>query len=408
MTTVDILQAIATTLAAIWTSYVLLLPLLAVLRRSRARNTESALEGKSPTIAVIVPAHDMSQVIARCIHSLRACHYPMEKVDIYVVADHCTDDTAERSRETGASVLIRQKGPAGKTYTLAWALDALAERSIAPDLYVIVDATARVEPDFLGALVALWRQGENIIVSHSVVNAENQKWFAQCLGLTLVHRNLQNWSRQRLGLSALIEGRGMAYSRAYVQRFGWNLALPTSSRRGSHPTEDWRHAVQAVEQGYRVAFADDARVTTPFRDSLIAATRQGIRWERGRMANAATHAVRLLLRGLRQRNLVKVLAALDAIQPPVAILGAFCVGVAALSMVAPSTHPSASLGFVPLALFILYGLIVIAQGRKDGIKPTTVIWAPVYVAWRCFAFILAWGFLDRLNLTARKKKERDA
>lgn len=93
------------------------------------------------------------------------------------------------------------------------------------DLYVITDATARVETGFLKALVQVYCEGEDVVVRHSLVDAENQIWFARCLGLTLVHRNLQNWARQRLRLSALIEGRGMGYSRKYVEQFGWSLAV---------------------------------------------------------------------------------------------------------------------------------------------------------------------------------------
>ena len=402
MTLVDVLRTIATAYAGIWATYVSVLPLVSGLRRSR--KPEHGAREHTPTIAVIVPARNMAGVIARCIQSLRDCRYPTDKLEIYVVADHCDDDTVERARESGASVLIRAEGPAGKTYTLAWTLDALTKRNVVPDLYVIVDATARVETEFLAALVALWKQGEDIVVSHAVVDTANQQWFAQCLGLTLVHRNLQNWSRERLGLSALIEGRGMAYSRKYIERHGWSLALPTAVS-GSHPTEDWRHAVQAVEHGYRVAFADDARVITPLRDSLTAATQQGVRWERGRMANAATHALRLFFRGLRQRNVLKVFAALDAIQPPVAILGAFCLGVAIFATVVPGSRLGVILGIAPLLLVGLYGLAVVARGRRDGIKATTVIWAPVYIAWRCLAFVLAWAFLDRLDLI--RKKTRD-
>jgi cellulose synthase/poly-beta-1,6-N-acetylglucosamine synthase-like glycosyltransferase len=346
----------------------------------------------------------MERVIARCVESLKACDFPKDKLEIYVTADHCTDDTAERARAAGASVLIRDEGQRGKTYTLAWTLDVFAGRGIAPDVYVIVDATARVDSGFLDAITARCIEGENIVISHPVVDPENQQWFAQCMGLTLAHRNLQNWARERLGLSAFIGGRGMAYSRRYIQRFGWSLALPTSSRFGSHPTEDYRHGVRAVEQGYRAAFADDARVFTPLRDSLSAATEQGVRWERGRMINALTDSPRLLLLGLRQRNLVKVLSALDGIQPPVAILIGFCAGVAVFSAAVPGSRLGMILGFVPLLLIGIYGLAVIAQGKRDGIKLRTAIWAPVYVAWRCMSFALAWTKLDRLNPSSRTKQ----
>jgi len=122
------------------------------------------------------------------------------------------------------------------------------------------------------------------------------------------------------------------------------------------------------------------------------------------MANAGTNAVRLLLRGIRERKLIKVFAALDAIQPPVAVLGAFCISVAALSVVMSGTHLRADLGTAPLALFFLYGLIVVALGRKDGIKARTVLWAPVYVAWRLLAFVLAFSVRDRLNFFVRRNK----
>jgi cellulose synthase/poly-beta-1,6-N-acetylglucosamine synthase-like glycosyltransferase len=347
-------------------------------------------EHELPTIAVIVPAHNMEMVIVRCVESLKACRYPVKKFEIVVVADHCTDETAVRARQAGVSVLEREVGPAGKTYALAWALEELDSRRLHPDQYVITDATAWVEQDFLRALAARWMHGEDIVVGRSVVATENQQWFARCLALTLVHRNLQNGCRERLGLSSLIEGRGMAYSRRYIERFGWSLALPTSASASSHPTEDWRHGVRAVEHGYRVAFAGDARVVTPLRETLSAATQQGVRWERGRMSNAMTHGLRVLWLGIRERNLRKLLAALDAIQPPVAILGALCVVIAAFAAFLPRGPRIDILGFVPLALVGLYGVVVAAYGRKEGIKLTTIAWAPVYLAWRSLAFVLAW------------------
>jgi cellulose synthase/poly-beta-1,6-N-acetylglucosamine synthase-like glycosyltransferase len=331
----------------------------------------------------------------------------MNKVEIYVVADHCSDDTAACAQAAGVHVLTRHEGPQGKTYALAWAFDALTEGGVIPDLYLIVDATVQVEAPFLAAIVERWRRGEDIVTCHPMVSPENQTWYGQCLGLMLIHRNLQNGARERLGLSAMLDGRGMAYSRAYIQRFGWRLALPTGLRT-THPTEDWRHGIRVVEQGYRVAFADGALVSTPLRDSLTKATKQGARWERGRMVNASTHALRLLLHGLRQRHLVKVCAALDAIQPPVAILGAISLGLVASSVLVPSPGWSGITSFLPFMFTGLYGLRVILKGRQEGLGLTTVIWAPLYVAWRCVAFVLAWGFLDRIDLSWRRKNGRKA
>jgi cellulose synthase/poly-beta-1,6-N-acetylglucosamine synthase-like glycosyltransferase len=404
MTAIEILHALATGYVAIWALYLLLLPLLAIRWRARVRVMKKLSDTEWPTIAIIVPARNAARVIARCLHSLRACTYQIEKVHIYVIADHCTDDTAERARSPDVTVLVRNEGPKGKTYALAWAFGELTKRGAISDLYLIVDATAQIKVSFLSALAEHWWRGENIITSHAVLSSENQKWFAQCLGLMLVHRSLQNWARERLGLSAMLSGLGMAYSRNYIQKVGWRLALPTGLR-AAHPTEDWRHGVQAVGQGYRVAFAEKALIATPLRDSLLGATQQGARWERGRMINAGTHALRLLLQGLQQRKLGKVCAALDAIQPPVAILAALSLWVMILPMLAPSTGLSGVLGFVPCILVGLYGLAVVGQGQRNGIKVTTVIWAPLYIAWRCVSFVFSWGFLDRIDLGGRQKDD---
>lgn len=386
-----------------WVIYVLALPLAATLRRAGRIGEPTLSEDDLPSVAVIVPAHNMSAVIERCVSALYASRYPDEKVQVIVVADHCTDDTADIAAAAGATVLKRDDGPAGKTYTLAWTIDKLNEMNARPDAYVITDATARVDAEFLRQLIAVYLDGEDIVVSHALVDAENQKWFARCLGLTLVHRNYQNWARQELQLSALIEGRGMLYSRQYVKRYGWSLALPGPNTKGPHPTEDWRHGVQAVENGVRVAFADDARVVTPLRASLAAATKQGIRWEKGRMANAYSHALRLLIKGIASRDLVKSLAALDAIQPPVAILGFLCVVLGGLTGFGSDAATTTVIGIAPVCGFVVYGVLVVARGRRDGISPITVLWAPLYLLWRVSSFVLAWSVFDRMTTRSQKK-----
>ena len=381
-----------TAYAAFWTLYVVAMPLAAALsgRREASRRAPGRLV-ETPSVAVIVPAHDMSPVIERCLAAIRASDYLDHSLAVYVVADHCTDDTAARAAAAGATALVRDDGPPGKTYSIAWALETLAQRGWTPDLYVVTDATARLDRRFLSGLVDFWRRGEDIVVGHSVVDLENQQWFAQCLGLTLVHRNMQNSVRERLGLSSLIEGRGMAYSADYVRRHGWTLALPTVTAAGTHPTEDWRHGVRAVEHGHRVAFADEALVVTPLRETLSAATQQGVRWERGRMANAGTHGLALLRQAVASRNRLMIFAALDAVQPPVAILAAVCILIAVLGLVGSMwMQVPAFASVLPLLLIVAYGGLVVLQGRRDGIPARTVLWAPIYVSWRCYAFALAW------------------
>lgn len=87
--------ALALIAAAPW----VVLPPLAMLRvvRSRSLADESdALPRNAPRVSVIVPARNESRNIERCVQSILATRYaPMELI---VVDDHSTDDTAERAR----------------------------------------------------------------------------------------------------------------------------------------------------------------------------------------------------------------------------------------------------------------------------------------------------------------------
>jgi len=403
MTIIEALLLGAWAYATLWCFYLLLFPIAANVWRKPVKRINRIPTARLPKIAVIIPGRNVARSIASCIRSLRACEYPSEMLDFYVIADHCDDNTVEKAQANGVSVLIRNDGPRGKTYTISWALTELTNRGVFPDLYLIIDATALVEASFVTAIAQRWKDGEDIISSHSILNPENKSWYARCLGLMLVHRNLQCWAREQFGFSALLEGRGMAFSRDYVKRFGWSLALPKTQ--GVHPTEDWRHAVRAVEQGCRIAFADNARLFTPLRTSLSEATQQGARWERGRLINAATYGIRLLMRGLWQRNAVKNFAGIDALQPPVAILAAISLGIGAFSFLVTRNNALFNAGsYMPFALIILYGMVVVLRGRQEGIALSTVIWGPIYVIWRCAAFILAWVFFDRMNTGRRENK----
>jgi cellulose synthase/poly-beta-1,6-N-acetylglucosamine synthase-like glycosyltransferase len=402
MNVIETVILAATAYALLWTMYLLVFPVLASVSKPRVLADQKKPDAEIPYIAAIVPGRNVAAVVEQCIDALKASDYPAEKMDIYVVADHCTDNTAERAQAAGASALIRDDGPKGKTFTLGWAFEVLKQRGITPDLYVVIDAPVCVATGFLSAFAKCWQEGAHIIANHTVVDASSQSWYARCLALMFVHRNFQNWSREQIKISGLLTGCGMAFSRAYIQQFGWSLALPKTQ--GSHPTEDWRHAVRAVEHGYRVAFADNARVSTPLRGSLSEATQQGARWERGRLLNAVTYAMRLLITGFCQHSPIKMFAALDAMQPPVAILVALCIAIAGFTYLVPSeTYFLNVLRYLPIALVISYGTIVVLRGRQEGICLSTVLWAPIYVIWRCAAFVLAWAFFDRMELAGRGK-----
>ena len=86
----------------------------------------------------LIPAHNEADTIGRCVAAVRASTYPLEK--IIVVADACTDDTAERARQAGATVVESDvKDKAGAQNTVLPSIDT--------ELIVGFDADTFPEPD---------------------------------------------------------------------------------------------------------------------------------------------------------------------------------------------------------------------------------------------------------------------
>ncbi len=62
---------------------------------------------KKGQICIFIPAHNEGDVIYDTVKRLYELQkYPKELFDVYVVAHNCSDDTAEKAREAGATVFV--------------------------------------------------------------------------------------------------------------------------------------------------------------------------------------------------------------------------------------------------------------------------------------------------------------
>lgn len=120
---------------------------------------------RSARIAVVIPARDEAETIGQTVASLAAQDWP-GTLDIWVVDDSSTDDTAEIARGAGASVITApplQPGWTGKM----WALSRGVNRALqdAPDYLLFTDADIVHAPDSLSSLIARAQFGRFDIVS---------------------------------------------------------------------------------------------------------------------------------------------------------------------------------------------------------------------------------------------------
>ena len=70
--------------------------------------------------AVVIPAHNEEASVGEALASLDGVDYPRSRIEPIVIADGCSDRTAQVAARAGATVWARQGG-GGKGAALAWA-----------------------------------------------------------------------------------------------------------------------------------------------------------------------------------------------------------------------------------------------------------------------------------------------
>ncbi|MBX3247199.1 MAG: glycosyltransferase [Myxococcales bacterium] len=234
-------------------------------------------------LAVVVPAHDEEGGIASCVKSLLGCARPQAPVEVLVVADNCSDGTAARAREAGATVLERHDTERrGKGYALELAFDTLLERFPDLDGVLVVDADTEVDPDFLVCAERWFAAGADAVQARYLVrNADESTRTALMNAAFMAFNVLRPRGRARLGLSAGILGNGFGLSRRSLE------AVPYTAR---SVVEDLEHHLHLVRAGFKVEFMDETAVRADFPVGERGADTQRARWEGGRLRMLREHA----------------------------------------------------------------------------------------------------------------------
>jgi len=330
-----------------------------------------------PVFDVIVPAHDEAAGIAATVASLRGLDYPRDRFRVIVVADNCTDDTAQRARAAGAVVRERHD-PArrGKGYALALAYQASIADGIA-DAVAVVDADTLVAPNLLRAFAARIASGAECAQAEYGVRNAGASWRTRLMRLafTLYH-TVRSLGRERLGCSAGLRGNGMAFTVELLRR------VPHEA---FSLVEDVEYGLTLGLRGIRVWYVPEATVLGDMPEGGDGARTQRERWERGRR-DLVRRRLPELLRAVPRLGRVPLDLAADLLVPPLTTLA----GAATLGTVTAALFwRSDVVGTLALApwLVAMLGLVVyVARGCALSGGGARVLldlcWAPVYAVWK--------------------------
>jgi cellulose synthase/poly-beta-1,6-N-acetylglucosamine synthase-like glycosyltransferase len=121
--------------------------LLAVLARLTPRRTLASGAAEPPTVSLIVAAYDEEDVIAAKVENAQGLDYPLDRMEIIVACDGCTDDTAAVADEAGADLVLDL--PRGGKIRAQDTAVANAQGTIV----AFSDANSTWDPDALARLV---------------------------------------------------------------------------------------------------------------------------------------------------------------------------------------------------------------------------------------------------------------
>lgn len=326
-----------------------------------------------PSFAVLIPAHDEAGGIAATVAAARAQLRPGDRV--LVVADNCTDATAQQALAAGAAVCVRTD-PArlGKGYALDAGRAALSLDS--PSVVVVLDADCQPEAGALAALAAAAVEGSAAVQGLYLLTGRGDEPVRSRLSAFafLVKNQVRQRALARMGSAVLLQGTGMA--------FPWPMfaAAPLC---GPAIVEDMELGLDLARVGTPVRFLEQAVFHSPA-GPPHALTAQRTRWEHGSLSAAWRHlpglAAAAVLRG--RRELVPLV--LDLTVPPLALLVLALAAHTILCLLAAAAT-GAGPGLYAAALPVMLAGAVLATWHRfgRGVLPLgALLRVPTYLLWK--------------------------
>ena len=343
----------------------------------RRRETSTTIEPLARFV-FIVPAHNEEIGIADTVHSLLNVCYPRTLFDVVVVADNCSDGTAEKANATGVECLVRHDlNLRGKGYALRHAFTELLPRGY--DALIVIDADSIVSTNFLSVLNTRLGQGAKVIQAFYGLSNPEASILTYLFQVGNLLENKLFWEpKQVLGLPIVLRCNGMCFAREVLDKYPWNAFSIV---------EDTEYGLVLSKNGIHIDFASDIGVYARQPETLGQAFAQRVRWASGNSTLTKNRAIDLIVSGVMQRRSAMVdlgITLMVGSRPLLLIANIILLG---LSFVFGSKAIVYWAGLSLIAHVLYIGLGVMLNGISMQ-KMGRLILSPFYLGWLCVVSLL--------------------
>lgn len=244
---------------------------------------------KPTRYGILIAARNEEAVLPYLLQSIREQDYPAERISVYVVADNCTDRTAELAEQAGAQVYRRfDRSRIGKGYALHDLLEWMRRNGELErcDAFLVFDADNLLRPDYISKINRTCSDGFEAF--HGYRNTKNfgDSWVSSAYALWYLHDSVHlNAARMMLGTTCAVTGTGFGFTRELLERMGgWNFFTLT---------EDIEFDNWCAVNGVRIGFNREAMLYDEQASTFAQSWKQRIRWTQGGIQVSLLYARRL-------------------------------------------------------------------------------------------------------------------
>lgn len=249
---------------------------IALIGEKRKNHFEAGAK-KMHKYGAVIAARNEAAVICQLIESIKKQRYPAELIEVFVVADNCTDNTAEVARNAGAVVYERFNNRlVGKGYALDYIFNHIAQDygDAAFDGYFIFDADNLLDEHYIEEMNKVFDSGYRVITGYRNSKNYGSNWISAGYSLWFMRESkFLNNPRMMVGTSCAVGGTGFLVSSEIIrQNKGWKHHLLT---------EDIEFSIDSVIKGETIGYCEKSVVYDEQPTTFEQSWKQRMRWCKG-------------------------------------------------------------------------------------------------------------------------------
>ncbi|KQW48883.1 hypothetical protein ASC77_09175 [Nocardioides sp. Root1257] len=244
-------------------------------------------------LTVLIPAHNEEAIVGSTIASLRAQTTPPARV--IVIADNCTDRTAEVVDDIGVEVRSTVGNTRKKAGALNQALADLLPSTDDSDVVMVMDADSTLSSNFIEVALGLLQSDPDLMAVGGVFDGEPGEGLIGQLQRNEFVR-YQRLVLRRPGRVFVLTGTAALIRAGALEAVAAARGTLLPGHRGEvydtlALTEDNELTLALKTLGARLDSPPECRVTTEIMPSARALWRQRLRWHRGALENIGAYGL---------------------------------------------------------------------------------------------------------------------